>query len=333
MARVLIYFPTKQNSINYEGVRFRKTLKGACELLGITYTDKPNRRFEICNILAARPKELAVWHRAKRAKRPVVVWALRCENDPEARMLFNDGGTFKLLPDAFKILNEADLVLAPSIFAREFLREQGIERPMLVLADGINLARFNKDNVAEKALFNRYFKTKPTDNVVISTGGIDDDSGIEDVILIARLVPNAQFYYFAVNDIKLLGSKRLSDLQKLAPVNLTISNLVPDDVYRSALMNASIFLEPAKKYASTISIMEAMASETQVIIRNKAFYKDGLINYDTCFVGADASSLAELIARYLKHEFPSKTAIAKQLVMQNDLPIFAQSVKEIFEKL
>ena len=333
MKRVLVYFPTKEKPVNYEGVRFRKTLKGACEVKNIPYTDSLRRKYEVANIIAARPQEIRLIHRLKYKKIPLIFWALRCENDPEARMLERLDGVFQIKEETKKVLNEANIVVAPSQAAAKFLLDHGVKKPIEVVKDAVNLERFDWNKKQEINLFYRYFKLQTDEKIIISTGGIDEDSALNEVIKIARLVSNAQFYYFAVNDMKINGKKVLEQLRKDAPPNLTISDLVPDDVYRSALMNATIFLEPAKKYASTISLLDAMASRTQIIIRHQAFYPDELINYDTCYVGANYEALATLIARYLSGQIADKSELAFELVHTRNLNNYGDEILKLFEKV
>lgn len=333
MKRALIYFPTKQKAINYEGVRFRKTLKGACEIKNIPYTDLPRRKYDVANIVAVRSKEIALIHKLKRKKIPIIIWALRCENDPEVRMLERIDGSFQIKEDVKRVLNEASVVVAPSQAAAKFLSDHGVKKPIEIIKDAVNLERFDWTKTQEINLFYRYFKLQTDDKIIVSTGGIDEDSALDEVIKIARLVSNAQFFYFAVNDLKTGGKKALEQLRKEAPPNLTISELVPDDVYRSAIMNATIFLEPAKKYASTISLMDAMAAKTQIIIRHQAFYPDELINYDTCYVGANFEALATLIARYLSGKINDKCDLAYELVCERNLTKHGEEIVKLFEKL
>ena len=170
--KVLVYFQPSSKHDNYEGARMRKTIKGALEVIGATYTTNLYDDYDVAHFMS--PDDENKLNIALERNVPIVVSALFGEDDPTTRFLNHknkDGKrTVTLKAKALKMLNKANLILVPCESAKEFLIANGVNKPIETIIPGVNLARFNFSREDEKELFYRYFREDKNKKLVLAVG-------------------------------------------------------------------------------------------------------------------------------------------------------------------
>lgn len=332
--KVLIYYPTTKKSRDFEGARARKNLKGACELLHFPYTDDPlSTDYDMLVIISVNAKVELVVRQALRDQKPIVVWALRCENDPEAQMIDYISGLPLLKKKVQRVMNLASAVIVPSELSKGFLRYAGVETPIEIVEDGVNFARYDKSKPLEMSIFYRYFQTTNKRPFIVSSGTYADVEGIQDLIKIARNMPEIDFYYFGD---KSLGRWKLASfykLEKTAPKNLHFTDIVTDDVFRSALMNAVAFLEVGHKFAGNMTLLDVAAAKLQVFARKQAIFPDIFINNKTAYLENNLDDIEKRLNEFLNHEIPSLVEEAYKAVKPYDLNHLGRKIRAIFDSV
>lgn len=332
--KVLIYYPTTKKSRDFEGARARKNLKGACELLHFPYTDDPlSIDYDMVILIAVNAKVDLVVRQALRDQKPIVVWALRCENDPEAQMIDYIHGLPLLKKKVQRVMNQASVVVVPSELSKGFLRYAGVETPIEIVEDGINLARYDKSKSLEMTIFHRYFQTTKKSPFVVSSGTYADVEGIQDLIKIARNMPEVEFYYFGDRSLSRWKLAPFLKIEKTAPKNVHFSDIVTDDVFRSALMNASAFLELGHKFAGNMTLLDVAAAKLQVIARKQAIFPDIFINNKTAYLDNNLEDLEMLLRKFLNKELPSRVEGAYQAVKPYNLYHLGEKIAAIYESV
>ncbi|MCX5775024.1 MAG: glycosyltransferase [Firmicutes bacterium] len=329
--RILIYFePKRRNQKIYEGVRVRKSLKGACELNGISYTSDPRESYDIAHFVGVRDEE--VINEALLKKAPVIISALMCENDPDAAMLVQKGEVPTLAPRTLRILNRVTLIIVPTEDGRIILKHAGVETPIRVLSEGVNLSRFDPTNELEKQIFLRYYHLEKSRKLVVSVGVYDKEAGLHDLVNIARKRPDSEFYFF--------GRKKgwfmprvVRRVLKVAPKNCHFQPIVDDDVYRSALLNANVFFVPSYVKAGTVSFLDAMAAKCQIIARESAVYADMLTNKKEAHICKTTSECEKKLGSFLDGKLESTVDAAYELAQTVDLKKVGMALKDIYDSL
>lgn len=266
--KVLVSFKVNKKYDNFEGSRMRKTIKGALEILNIPYTDSLVDYYDVAHLIS--PEQDGELNEIVDGGAPVVVSALYTEDDPVASYLQMDKATKKsvLTPKAFKFLNKADLVLVPCEKAKDLLVESGIASPIEVCSAGVNMSRFDFSKNEEKEIFYRYYREDKNKKLVIAVGEYKGRmEGLSSFIGAARKSPNAIFYYIGKVTTRNKLNLKLNNIINGAPKNVKFVDVPPDDIYRSALLNADVFMIPGYKVTGVTSIVEAMAAKTQIIAR------------------------------------------------------------------
>ncbi len=329
--RVLIYFEqNKRNKNLYEGARVRKSLKGACELNKLSYTSDPKEPYEIAHFVSVKDEEVINMALAKQI--PVVVSALMCENDPDAAMLNQKGEVPTLKPRALRILNKVTLILVPTENGRAILKHSGVETPIRVLSEGVNLSRFDKSKTLETQIFPRYFRLEKGRKLVITTGEYSENAGLFDLVNIARKRPDAEFFYFGRKH-RFLMPRKVKKILRSAPKNCHFSDLVEDDVYRSALMNADVYFLPGFTKAGTVTMLDAMAAQCQIIAREEAVYSDMFTNKKDAYLCKSSIELEKKLGAYLDGNLEPTIDAAYAKAKAVDLKKIGSVLKDIYDSL
>ena len=311
----------------------RKTIKGALEVIGATYTTNLYDDYDVAHFMS--PEDEGKLNIAIERKVPVVVSALFGEDDPTTRFLNHknkDGKrTATLKPKALRMLNKANLVLVPCESAKEFLIANGVNRPIETIIPGVNLARFNFSREDEKELFYRYFREDKNKKLVLAVGEYTNNmDGIHCLINAAKKREDTVFYYIGCESF--IGGKA-KKIIKSAPKNLHFKMILPDDIYRSMLLNADVFMLPGYNLSGIISIEEAMAANCQLIVRKSAIFPEFLKNEKTAYIAEYSETLTSLCLDYLDEKIKPTTEEAYQMISSYNLENFGQELIKIYESL
>jgi len=333
--KTLVYFQPSSKNDNFEGARMRKTIKGALEIAGSTYTSNIYDDYDVAHFMS--PEDENKLNIVLERGVPVIVSALFGEDDPTTRFLIHkskDGKrTNTIKPKALRVLNKANLVLVPTQSAKDFLVQNGVNTQVEICVPGINLSRFNFSREDEKELFYRYFREDKNKKIVMAMGEYSFNmEGIHALVDAAIKRPDVGFYY--------IGSEALSSnigkakkMIKNSPKNMHFINILPDDIYRSMLLNADIFMLPGYNLAGIISIEEAMAAKCQLIVRKSAMFPEFLRNEKTAYIAEFSETLTSLCLDYLDEKIKPTTEEAYNRISLYSLSNFGQQLLNIYSSL
>lgn len=335
--KILVSFqPNNKKAVDFEGARMRKTIKGALEIIDIEYTTSLVDSYDIMHLIS--PEDDSKANDAIEDNVPLIISALYSEDDPSASYLdykSNDGKiTKKVRPKAIKFLNKASTVLVPSQIAKEILIEAGVTSEIEVVLPGVNISRFDFSRSDEKEIFYRYFRESKAKKLVVAMGEYNNNmDGINAFINAAKRCPDVNFYYFGSEAIPgILKSFRISRLIKKAPENVKFKGIVPDDVYRSALMNACIFMLPGYKTSGVVNIFDAMAAKCQLIVRKNAIFDDILESGKNAYIAEFSETLVSLTIDYLNGKIQPTIDKAHELAVENSLENFGHKLKWYYQQ-
>ena len=331
--RVLVYFKPKESLDNFEGTRLRKTIKGALEINNIAHTSIEVDHYDVAHFISLNDE--ARINTCLENHIPVVMSALYCESDPQASFLDytnkKSKKTIQLSSKGYRVLNKVNLVLAPTEKAKQFLIDSGITTPIEVVSPGINVSRFNLLRDDEKEIFYRYFQQDKNKKLILAVGSYDNIDGVGAFISCAKKHPECIFYYFTQSQGKM--NRETRKLFKKSPKNCHSAPIPQDDIYRSALINSEIFMYVGYDTAGIVSVFEAMAAQSEIIIRSQPLFDEILVNEDTCHIGQYSETLTAITNDYLdKKIYPTKNNAFKYATSQG-LDVVGARLKEIYQKL
>ena len=333
--KVLVYFQPSSKHDNFEGARMRKTIKGALEVIGQAYTSNLYDDYDVAHFMS--PDDENKLNIALERKIPIVVSTLFGEDDPATRFLSSKTKKGKVIttlkPKALKMLNKATLVLVPSESAKQLLIDSGVETQIEILIPGVNLARFNFSREDEKELFYRYFREEKDKKLVLAMGEYTNNmEGINALINAAKEREDAVFYYIGCETFA-ANYGNCKRIIKNAPKNMHFKTILPDDIYRSMLLNADVFMLPGYNLSGVISIEEAMAANCQLIVRKTAIFPELIKNEETAYIAEHSITLTSLCLDYLNGKIKSTTEEAYHKISTYNLENFGRNLINIYSSL
>lgn len=331
--RVLVSFKPKEKYDHFEGARLRKSIKGALELSNTPYTDDEKDVYDIAHFISYKD-EITI-DRVLSQKIPVVFSALYCESDLKCALTTYKkvGKETKLVikKEALKVLNKVNVVLTPNEKCKAFLIDNGVKTKIEIVPPAVNVARFGFLPEVEKSIFYHYYQENPDKELAVALGRFDNLNGINAFIKAAKLNPDVLFYYFAQDAIKL--STMIRTMMKRVPSNLKFKKIPNDDVYRSALVNAKTYVYCGYDIIGAVSLMEAMASKNEIIVRKQELYDDLLIDGTTCHVGEFSETISTLIDDVIKGNLYPTAENAFKLAITYGIDSLSKQLNEIYSTL
>ena len=334
--KAFVHFQPGPEFDNFEGARLRKTIKSALELLKIPYTDSLMDDFDVAHFIYIEDENMI--QELKERNIPIIVSALYCEDDPCASYIEyknKDGERiYTIKPKAVKFLNSADLVLVPNQPAKDILLASGIVTKIELCPVGVNFARFDFSRDDEKELFYRYFSCEQDKKIAIAIGDCTGEiDGLGTIAKAAKICKGVNFYYLVKNEHKnKLGRKNRKEIKKL-PHNVHFANLVPDDIYRSILLNADLYIHPGYKPAGLISVFEAMAAKCQLVVRQQDILEGVAIDQQTAYVASYSETLVGIIKDYFEGKLKPTINNAYKMVSKYDIKALGHKISDYYQKI
>ena len=289
--KVFIHYKPRNKADAFEGTRLRKTIKGACEAVGLYWVDAPQDGVSIAHFIA--PSDLPLLREQKEKGIPCVVSAFYAEDDPNAALL-SSHYPLKLSKRALSFLNEADLVLVPDARLATFAKIAGVKTRIEVLEPAVRMNRFTRGGV-ERDVFPRYFGIKPNVKTVVATGSYHDKNTLKLLKKVAEACPKLEFYFFGAcksYDVLHLAKQKA---RLIRSANLHLKDIVQDDIYRSALMYSTAYISNDANRPDPIAPIEAFASKTQVVSFSSDRPNPLLLEGRTCRYFPSPEAMAEYL--------------------------------------
>lgn len=329
--KTLIHFKPPKPYDLFTGARMRKTLKGACELSGVTWVDSLLGFPHIFHCLS--PEDDGKLKQAQQDGCIGIVSCGYCEDDPQCRFFEKKEDGLVLRGKALHMLNQADLVLVPSKTIKEEIDNAGVVTSIDVLTPGVSLARFDALSTAERSLFYRYFGIREDEPFIISLGDYDDQESIKKFVWLGTAAPRARFVVIGNRPAHGAYEARMKRITKKMPRNVRFTGLVEDDVFRSGMVGASCFLQLANGHDNSIQILEAFASKTLVAYFGDPYYDRELVRENTAFLLKDAKNISDIFAPSYLEEANRTIMQGYALARENSLPKLGERLKDIYQRM
>ncbi|MDO5717381.1 MAG: glycosyltransferase [Tissierellia bacterium] len=263
---VLLYSDL-QNLIENSGIgRAKKHQIMALEAEGIDYTLNPKDSYDILHINTIFPQSYLRADIAKKSGKAVVYHAHSTEEDFKDSFLLSNA-----VSPAFKswiklCYSTADLILTPTEYSKELLQRYGMNKPIEVVSNGIDIDYW-KCTEKEKMDFRKKYDIREDEKLIISVGLQIKRKGIIDFVEMAKMMPEYKFIWFGYTKPSLLPEETLKAVNTKLP-NLLFAGYVDRDELRVAYNTADLYLFPTYEETEGIVLLEALASKTNVLVRD-----------------------------------------------------------------
>jgi glycosyltransferase involved in cell wall biosynthesis len=256
---------------------------------GVTVTNDPNDSFDVLHLETLGPRSARLAERY-RGVRPVVIHGHTTALDFANSFVMSDA----LAPHIGRLFtwfyNKADLVVAPTDYARRMLRRQGVTPPIDVITNGVDVRRFASLRRARSLGRGRLFLEG---TVAFAVGLVLLRKGVDVFCEVARRLPEITFVWFGPVH-RAVKPQTMRIIQE-APPNVRFTGFVED--ITEAYAAGDIFFFPSAVENEGIAVLEAAAAGRPIVLREAECFADRFVNGHNCLLAPDADTLAERLAR------------------------------------
>lgn len=331
--KVLLYFESEKLLAKSGIGRALDHQKRALSAMGIDYTlDAKDESYDILHINTYGLNSRRMIRRARQLNKPVIYHAHSTEEDFKNSFI----GSNQLAPLVKKYLvslyRQADHLITPTPYSKKLLQDYGLTVPIAPISNGIDLDNYQADPVKEAA-FREYFHLKATQKVVICVGLFFKRKGLLDFVALARQLPEYTFIWFG--DVPLYSIPR--QIRKIVqtdhPTNVIFPGYIKGDVLKGAYTNADLFFFPSYEETEGIVVLEALASQQNVLVRDIPVYHGWLTDQRNCYMGHNNSEFKTLIQAIVEKQVPDLTAAGYQTAQSKSITEIGHELQAVYQQV
>lgn len=295
----------------------------ALQLNGVDFTLDPKDDYDVVHIntLGLRSHHLA--RKAKKFGKRVVYHAHSTEEDFRNSFIFSNAlsGLFKKwLCSCYR---SGDVIVTPTEYSKRLISGYGITNPIYPVSNGIDLSKY-EPAPGDREAFRSRMGFSDSDKVIIAVGLYFERKGILDFVQMARDMPDYKFVWFGKTPLYSVPHKIRKAVRTKLP-NLTFAGYVQPDELKQAYVGCDAYIFPTHEETEGIVLLEALAAEANVIIRDIPVF-DWLTDRRDCYKAKDLEDFEQLIRAVTSGELPSLQENGRAAVAGMD-------IKKVGEKL
>lgn len=330
--KIKLYFG-QEDAIKKSGIgRAFVHQKKALELSGIPYTtDKDDLDYDILHINTVWPDSFKIINQARKYNKKIVYHAHSTEEDFKNSFMFSNtvSGIYKKW--LVNMYTKADYIITPTPYSKSLLESYGIELPIKVVSNGVDLTQFNPTEQQIQSFVDQY-KIKDDEVVIISVGWLFERKGFDTFVSVARKLPEYKFMWFG--DVKLSRpTKKIKDLLADLPGNLILPGYVSGDVIKGAYGRCNIFFFPSREETEGIVVLEALACRCNVLLRDIPVFSSWLENGVNCYKGNHTDDFVEIIREMINGKRPSLVEQGYLVAKERELSKIGKELLEVYNEL
>jgi len=329
--KVCLYFEL-ENMISKSGIgRAMKHQMKACELAGIDYTTDPKDDYDILHINTVGLASHKIVQQARNAGKKVIYHAHSTEEDFRNSVVMSNQIAPLLKIHLISLYSNADFIITPTPYSKKLLLGYGIDVPIEAVSNGVDLAKYQRDEEKVKA-FRSYFYLQPEDKVVLAVGLYFERKGILDFMKVARKLPEYKFIWFGyTNKMTLPRHVRLAIDNH--PVNVILPGYVKGPIIEGAFASSDVFFFPSQEETEGIVVLEALAGHQEVVVRDIGVFDPWLIHGENCYKGTNVDEFAYLIKDIIDKKLPSVKEAGYKTAQERSLNHIGQQLKDIYYRV
>jgi len=237
--------------------------------------------------------------------------------------------------------NHCQILITPSEFIKKKTIKWGVNIPVKVISNGIDIDTFSTSRISEEFL-KKYkiedFISKP---IIFYSGRIDKDKNLETLIEAIPLVlkeVDVSFLFLGGGDFKKELVAQLADEHCSFRKNVCfLGPIQPQDIDLAKFYRlATVFVMPSLIEAQNLAIMEAMASGLPIVAANSGALPELVKDRENGFLveALKPEAYAEAIVEIIKNKNLKKKLGRKslELIALHDFKKTSKKLKEIYGK-
>lgn len=300
-----------------------KALKAA----GVQVTTDPSESFDLLHLHSVGPASLYLAEKYG-GRRPLVIHSHTTAEDFANSFRMSD----HIAPYLGRYLrffySKADLLIAPSPYAREILRRYEVASPIEVVSNGVDIRRF-APNRRRRLLGRARYGLEGV--VPFSVGLVFLRKGVDVFCEVGRLMPELTLVWFG--RIHKAVKRETRRVIEGAPANVLFTGYVEDVV--EAYASGDVFFFPSSVENEGIAVLEAAAMGKPLVLRDAECFAGRFEHGVNCLKG----SIPEEFAAHLRQiaqdpDLASRLSTgALELARQHSLELVGERLREIYRQL
>ncbi len=298
---------------------------------GVEVTTNPKEDYDIVHINTVFPSDYLMAKRAKRCGKKVVYHAHSTKEDFKNSFMGSNLIAPLFQKWIMKCYQTGDLILTPTNYSKSLLRGYGIQKPIEVISNGVDTMLFQK-NVLDRERFRNKYGFRNTDKIVMSVGLYFARKGILDFVELARQMPQYQFIWFGYTPDSQIPKKIREAIHTNLP-NLIFTGYLPKEELQMAYSSCDLFFFPSYEETEGIVVLEALASQIPVLLRDIPVYSDWLEENKDVYKGRNNEEFQKRITEVLEQKIPLLTLSGLERAKERDVSHQAEMLNGYYERL
>ncbi len=299
----------------------------------IEYTLNPKDDYDILHINTWFLKSYFVAKKAKRKGKKIVYHAHSTEEDYKNGFILAKQTSKLIKWWLIRCYSLGDVIVTPTLYSKKLLQNyKGLEhKKIYAISNGVELDFFQKNEKYGQEFRKKYNYT-PQDKVIVGIGLYIERKGIIDFVELAKRMPEYKFIWFGYSPISAATAPvRKAVRTKLD--NLIFAGYVERDMIRAALNGCDLYLFPTLEETEGIPIIEAIACETDALIRDIPIFEDWLEDGKNVYKAKNIDEFEEKIRKILTGKLPSVSKNAYSIAKERDQRNIGKQLKKVYQEV
>ncbi len=330
--KIKLYFENEK-AISKSGIgRALKHQQVALDLNHIEYTTlHQDNDYDILHINTVWLASYLQVKKAKRMHKKIVFHAHSTMEDFKNSFMFSN----QLAPIYKKWLvhmyNYGDVIVTPTPYSKSVLQGYGIQKPIYAVSNGIDVSQFayNEEYVKE---FRSFFHLDDKQIVIISVGWLFERKGFDTFCNIARKFPEYTFIWFGDKNLS-APTKKIRKILSDLPKNVILPGYISGNIIKGAYCGANLFFFPSREETEGIVVLEALASNIPVLVRDIPVYHGWLEDQKNCYMGENYQDFVNLIPQILSQDNTNIIKNGYDLARSKSLGNIGMELKKVYRTL
>ncbi|MGH2453891.1 MAG: glycosyltransferase family 4 protein [bacterium] len=322
-----------------EGRRLRQAWSGgiqrayenqvrALRAAGMDVTTDPRDEFDLLVVHSIGPRSVYLVEK-NAGRRPVVIHGHTTAEDFANSFVMSDSVAPYLARFLRYYYSKADVLIAPSPYARDVLRSYEVDRPIEVVSNGVDVRRFAPLPARKRLLARSRFGLRGV--VIFAVGIVLMRKGVDMFCDVARLAPALSFVWFG-RVHKAVKAETMRVVEG-APPNVRFTGFV-DDV-TDAYAGGDVFFFPSLVENEGIAVLEAAAAGRPLVLREAECFAGRFVHEENCLKAATPEEFAGHLQRLAGDE-ELRTwlgSAAQAYAARHSLDVVGPRLREIYTRL
>ncbi len=302
----------------------------ALKLAGCDFTLDEKDDFDLVHINTILPGSVIFAQKAKRLGKKVIYHGHSTMEDFKDSFIFSN----KIAPLFKKWLIHAykkgDLILTPTNYSKNILETYGLDRPIEVVSNGIDLDFWQGKKDDRKNFYQKY-KLDPKKKTIISVGLPIKRKGIDDFINLARKMPQYEFIWFGKLDKALMSPDIKKEIEN-SPDNFHTPGYVDSEAIRQAYSASDLYVFLTHEETEGIVLLEALATKAKILIRDIEIFEDGFIDGENIYKGKTLEDFERKIKGIVEADLPDLTEKAYAKAKEKSIEKTGKRLVDLYER-